>query len=70
MSARLKRRIAAARSLADDLADQGHARMASVIRELCNSAMGSMNLNSRLHRELQEALRTAPPTTPETTHED
>lgn len=53
-NARLRRRIAAARSLADDLADQGHARMAQVIRDLCKSAEASSNMNSRLHAELME----------------
>jgi hypothetical protein len=54
---RLHRRIAAAKSLADDLADQGQHRMANVIRELCISAAMSSALNARLHNDLQAALR-------------
>lgn len=45
---RLHRRIDAARSLASDLADDGHARMAQVIRDVCNSAMDSSTTNSQL----------------------
>lgn len=50
---RLQRRIDTARSLANDLADQGHARMAQVIRDLCNSAAATDTLNGRLTASLR-----------------
>lgn len=56
---RLQNRVEAARSLADELADQGQARMAQVIRDLCNSALQSARTNSQLYGDLA-ALRSAP----------
>jgi hypothetical protein len=57
VSVRIRSRIAAARSLADDLAGDGETRMAQVIRDLCNSAQSCTTVNSTLHAELMEARK-------------
>lgn len=54
---RLSRRVQAAKELAANLAGEGRAREAQIIRDLCNSASASAATNSTLHRDLQTALK-------------
>jgi hypothetical protein len=51
MANRGQQRVDAARSLAEDLADQGEHRAAQVIRDLCRTYETSRSTNRQLHAD-------------------
>lgn len=50
------RNLRDARTLADDLEQQGQPRMATVIRSLCRTYEASRNVNSQLHADNAKLL--------------